>query len=294
MTTPRIATRLFVLVTIATGSILRADDEEPSTPAARLQRSYLQDAEAYRFVREDGDRTKLEMQRKPIMHWASDNDWSGDVFVWTNGGRPDVVGCILSGPRDDGSRLYYHEFHSLAAVPVTMTETAGTKKWSPREGVTFLPVKGAPAPAKSDRGRLVQLRALARSFTARMHPDDQEWTLRLLPQPLHRYADESAGVVDGAIFAFVWGTGTDPEFLIAIEARTGEDGETRWEYLPVRFTHRPLSLETGGEVVWSDEQHSEPSGDATGPYSTFYSHFTPAPPREADAGTGTNPENAPE
>jgi hypothetical protein len=56
-------------------------------------------------------------------------------------------------------------------------------------------------------------------------------------------------VVDGAIFAFVWTAGTDPETLIAIEARR-TNHLVKWYYAPARFTNREAWLQYQGEEVW--------------------------------------------
>jgi hypothetical protein len=52
--------------------------------------------------------------------------------------------------------------------------------------------------------------------------DGKPWELRLLPKPLYRYASRSQKVLDGALFAYVWTRGTDPEWLLLLEAR--DDG----------------------------------------------------------------------
>ena len=75
--------------------------------------------------------------------------------------------------------------------------------------------------------------------------------MRLLPQPLYRYeiSDENSPVVDGAVFTFVWTAGTDPEVLIAVEARRTDQG-IRWYYAPARFTNREAWIQYQGKEVW--------------------------------------------
>jgi hypothetical protein len=88
-----------------------------------------------------------------------------------------------------------------------------------------------------------------------------------LPQPLFRYGDDGKEVVDGALFAYVWTTGTDPEFLLLLECRNTPQG-MQWQFAPMRFTLRPLRLEHQGKEVWRVEAHQEPPKTTTLLYTT--------------------------
>jgi hypothetical protein len=91
--------------------------------------------------------------------------------------------------------------------------------------------------------------------------------LRLLPQPLYRY-DDPTKEKDGAIFAYVWTVGTDPELLIHIQTRS-ESGQLKWFYQPIRFTWRQLELSYEGTEVWkSEELVSRNDFLQNGPYIT--------------------------
>jgi hypothetical protein len=78
--------------------------------------------------------------------------------------------------------------------------------------------------------------------------------MRLLTQPNYRYeiTDETSTVVDGAVFAYVWSAGTDPEVLLVIEARRTDQG-VRWHYAPARFTNREAWLKYQDREVWRAE-----------------------------------------
>src|SRR5205823_6238465 len=97
-------------------------------------------------------------------------------------------------------------------------------------------------PAATAAVRLSQLRQLSRSFAVHMEAVNGNWELRLLSQPIFRYGTDGSDVIDGALFAYVWTTGTDPEFLLLLECRKTPDGP-RWHYAPLTFTTRPLRLE---------------------------------------------------
>ena len=72
--------------------------------------------------------------------------------------------------------------------------------------------------------RLVQTRSLAREFSGHtIDVNKERWELRLLSQPLFRYEKPEGDVIDGALFAFVTSAGTDPEVVLALEARKIEE-----------------------------------------------------------------------
>jgi hypothetical protein len=84
----------------------------------------------------------------------------------------------------------------------------------------------------------------------------QTHLLRLTPAPLYRFASTNPEVLDGAIFSYLWDTGTDPEFLLVLEARKTSDG-FRWYFAPARFTYREVWLTYENREVWRGEKHNE-------------------------------------
>src|SRR5262245_57700166 len=253
---------------------------ERSGAAERLHAEYRIDAEKYAFFA-DGEHTHpLMLIEKPVMKWANDDDWSGDVFLWTRDGLPAVVGSMLSGPGGE-NRNMYHEFHLLDSRPLAPVKLQTRRTWQPAAGLKREPVPNQKPAADTPAGRLVQMRQIAKSFTAHMEADGP-WELRLLPQPLVRYGGDAGGeVIDGAIFTWVWSKGTDPELMMLVELRTSRDG-TAWYYAPVRFSNRALWLKYDNIEVWRAESHREPSEAATSLiYTTAYARFFP---REAPAG----------
>ncbi|MGH7139175.1 MAG: hypothetical protein ACREHD_25810 [Pirellulales bacterium] len=244
-----------------------ADEPPPAKPAADYVReAYREDAEKLELARADGE--KLKLAHDPVMRWSNDDDWSGDVFVWTHEGRPEVIGCILSGPFDD-LRYIYHEFHLLADKPIAPATVQDGRRWAPAEGLKRERLSDAPLPATGSAARLVQMRKIARSFTAYMQADGR-WELRLLPQPLMRYGDEQGEVVDGALFCYVWTKGTDPEVILLLECRRERD-ELSWHYAPVLFTNREVWLKQDDHEVWHAEAHREPAGKlSTNIYTTAF------------------------
>lgn len=116
--------------------------------------------------------------------------------------------------------------------------------------------------------RLVQLRSIARRFTAHsVSLRGDRWDLRLLPQPAYRYQSDNAELIDGAVFIFASSAGTDPEVILLVEAaKTG--GEAQWQYAAARFSDANLYVEYDGEQVWSSIRGGENTHDHN-PSHTF-------------------------
>jgi hypothetical protein len=214
-----------------------------------LEPYFQQQAAEYEFFLDESRKQKLEHVAKPAMRWTALGNY-GTVWVWTRQGRPEVVGC-LGAYLDQNNRLNgFHEFHSLTLKPLQKVQVGKDHSWQSRNaGVDLKLLNDADAPAANDKLRLIQMRALARDFTAMMRSDEKTHTLRLATTPLYRYQSSNLEVLDGALFSFLWDNGTDPEFLLLLEARQTPDGQ-RWHYAPVRFTTRELWLVRDGKELW--------------------------------------------
>jgi hypothetical protein len=228
----------------------QAADERARQKLAALRKYYAQTAEHYEFFRDSEKQEPLTLVTQPVMAWATHDDWSGDVFVWTHAGRPEMIGCILSGPEATDSRKSIQEFHLLGEMPIQPVKMPGAARWAPQAGLTLRPVDGAPKPADGAPLRLSQMRQMLRDFTAHMHFNQRESHLRLLTQPLMRYQPTDGVVIDGALFTYVWPDGgTDPELILLVECRKSEAG-LGWYYAPARFSTRELWLKHGEQEVW--------------------------------------------
>jgi len=200
----------------------------------------------------------------------------GDVFVWNRGDRPQVIGCILTGPGDAKKRLAFQEFHLLSEDPIAPTDMQGQFRWAPKDGLKLRPLEGAPEPAEAPALRLAQMRELMADFSADMQAEST-WELRLLRQPLLRYQPKEGPVVDGALFTYVWTKGTDPELVLLLECRKTKDGR-KWFYAPVRFTNREVWLKHREKEVWRGAFHREEGGpESTWIYTTRYLATIPDP-----------------
>ena len=237
--------------------LAQGESEAARTQRERLLKLHLGDALEYTMYRDASQKEKLELRKEPVYVWtnpvrAAQQD--GVVFIWTSRGRPEAIGTIFSSPAD-GMRGVTHEFHSLSLGALDVTRR-GTHEnlWKPRiAGIELAPIEGAPPPADSAAQRLVQMRAMAREFSAATRDaQDNRWELRLLSQPLYRYGSTDPLVLDGALFAFVTSAGTDPEALLVIEARQRpRGGMPIWYRALARFTDLNLSVLYKGTEVFS-------------------------------------------
>ncbi|MDX1965555.1 MAG: hypothetical protein SFV23_00165 [Planctomycetaceae bacterium] len=250
-----------------------AQAEDPPAMKDPLRAAYLNDARTYQFV--GGDARPLVMEPQSVLHWASPDDWSGDIFVWTQSGRPEIIGSMLAGPASGEMRPFYHEFHALSINRLTRQTLPNGVVWdAPAPGIILKPVPGAPDVAAGEAARLRQMRSLIRDFSAHMMFNDSRWELRLLTQPIFRYrrpegAATPADWIDGAVFVYVLTTGTDAEVALVLEARPVET-DIQWQYAPVRITNRPAWMNHKGSEIWRVDRHDELAGTITRPYTTFY------------------------
>lgn len=223
---------------------------------------YAAEAAEYELFVDGKPERKLKLETAPLLTYTNpvrDGGQHGAVYVWTLDGRPEAIGSMWStiAAGDPELREVTHEFQSLSLAPLASRHAPRIGRMGPvpdwkagEAGLESNLLAGAPAPAETPSVRLTQMRRLAQGFSARITASDKETSsdLRLLPQPLFRYSSRSAGVSDGALFAFV--QATDPELILMLEARNTADGPL-WHYAAARFTNRPLELRRGDREVWS-------------------------------------------
>jgi hypothetical protein len=195
----------------------------------------------------------LELIPKPVFRHSQPvrGDDIGAVYLWVDGQkRPAVIGTTFGFSIGGGVRSMAHEFHSLADTPLETT-WRGATYWRPATpGVSWQPIPGAPEPAESPATKLRQVRTLARRFSAHsIDHSDGRWELRLISQPIYRYADTQSPVsAGGAVFVFC--QGTDPEIVLMIEARRVED-LPNWCYACAAFSDYKLYVQLNGQEVWN-------------------------------------------
>jgi hypothetical protein len=233
-------------------------DEPPAeadTPAARQARlEYLKSRAAECELFKDGDRSRpLALMKEPVLRYSNPvrgfNLSDGATFLWVDGERPlSVATWSTRGPGN-----VFREFTSLSAEPLSCVR-AERELWLPKAGgLLNQMLPDAPVPMPSAARRLGQMRNLARRFSAVVYlpPDETTITeLRLMAQPIYRYKQETAEVLDGALFSFA--EATDPEALLLLEARRDNAaGDYVWRYTLARMTSVRLIMRLDQKEIWS-------------------------------------------
>jgi len=250
-----------------------AQDSTPAVPANKeLIEAALKltqsEAAKYEFTLEDENGSIPTLRKDPVLKWFNPTvgEIHGNVFLWTVKERPVAVGSLFKwfSPHTHMS----HEFHSLAEVPLAAKYDQREVWRTSKAGVAFAPLPDADRPASSANRRFLQMRELAKGFSATKTERDGNLTeLRLLPQPAYRYAAASDKVLDGGLFVLV--QGTDPEVFILIEAR-GEGDKAEWMFALARMNSVAFQVRYQDKSIWSVE--IMPSREYTShaePYTTY-------------------------
>jgi hypothetical protein len=238
-----------------------------------LHEVFSKEMAEYAFHLDAEKHHKLEMLGRPFLRYPSPVDVWGESYLWTDRGRPAVIGTVFTGKERKDKYRIYHAFHSLSPRP--LSGGGGATGWQPEEaGVAFGPVPGAPTPDDDAAGRLAQMRAIVGRFSSCEFLRGVLLDLKPAAEPFYRYElggdDKDPTLVDGALFTFSHAPSGDPEVLLMIEARAA-DGGARWEYAPVRFTNSKAWLKYNGVEVWRAE--ANPVGLYDGVKTKAYGAF---------------------
>lgn len=222
----------------------------------------------------DGNSSAAVLRPEPLLRWSNSTVGSiyGEVFLWTRDDRPVAIASIYR---------WYHPFHdstlemvSLSESPLELHESQNLIWKCPGKGVELRSIAEGPAPATAKGMRLSQMRAIARQFAVELADDrgGEQVTreLRLLNQPVHRYASESHGITDGALFAFV--EATDPEVILILEAVTAGE-KSYWQYGLARMNAHGLKVAKNKVTVQTWVRVTDPAKDPDSPYAYF--NFNP-------------------
>lgn len=231
----------------------RAAEDDPRTKE-RLK--WMQEAVQSLEPQSSDLKTKeaLTFASKPLLRYSDPTRGASeaagnlllDATVWRLGseGRPTALVTIEIYQASGAPRLLSYEFLSLTEAKFSLKhKTDKIPGWEPTEsGLTLKELPDAPKPAATAAERLVQMRRLARRFTAKEQFRRAEIECRLLTQPIDRYHSAAEKIVDGAIF--VYANSTNPELGVVLET----DGE-HWRYGTLRLTSAPASVRLDGREV---------------------------------------------
>jgi hypothetical protein len=279
----------FAALFIAVGAGARAlSNQESTAPAAKnvddraeRLREMRDIASSFQAVTIDrGNRVPAAMAADPLYRWNDPTrEFSdGTLWFWNSSGRPIGVVAIELYPQNKAfGTVWALEFTSLATRPIeveggkhfdrTYTDlypprADGRLRWAPPNGETeFREIAGSAVPAATDAERLRQMREIIKRFSARELFNSQEYSLRLIPHPIDRYADSAWGLIDGAIFLYA--NGTNPELLLMLEARSGPERPATWTYAGAPLARAVVTLRLDRQDVWSHKSEEVPTPQDT-------------------------------
>jgi hypothetical protein len=184
-----------------------------------------------------------------------------DATAWRLGesGRPKAIVTLEIYPVDQAKALLQFEFVSLASDMLELRSPLGVR-WVPRGAeLSLAEFEEASQPGTTLRARLVQMRELARRFAVQeILPNGERIELRLLSQPIDRYGDPAADILDGAVFVFA--NGTNPEVGLLLEC-----SEEKWSYGFFRLSAAKLLAQLDARSILESAAPSDWAADA--PYT---------------------------
>jgi hypothetical protein len=255
---------------LLTGLVIAAEQSATEKINDKLLTLHRDEAKRWEIFVDEAQTKKAGFVSEPVYRWtnaARANGQTGAMFVWTFEGRPVALGGVFSNP-EEGRRVIMHEFHALGPLRLFPHLTGSQQQWLPGAGVPLYPLPDAPPPAATATRRSLQMRELAREFTA--HTVDNlgvRWQLRLLARPLYRYEMASSDLIEGAIFAFISDAGTDPEIVLVLEA-VKEGAKETWRYRTLRLSISSLHVQFKGKEIWTSLR-DDPTGAFGNPDNTY-------------------------
>lgn len=232
----------------------RGDDAAAPIETAELspaQQTVNDQLESFRIEPADSSRAKaFQIVERPLLSYSDPARGYSAAGLWRVGsvGRPlAYVSIEYWNAHDREPPRLSMEFLSMTEAAFELRDARRTL-WTPHSnGIEFRKLTGMVSPAMNERLRLRQFKAAAQRFTISERLLGEPYKLRLLPNPIDRYSDASAGIVDGAGFAFAYGT--NPEAVLLIEC---DDDE--WRYGVAHTSSAELTVEMDDqEVLQIDE-----------------------------------------
>jgi hypothetical protein len=214
------------------------------------------------------DKESIKLVEKPVFRYSDELRAIEDagIWLWTRHGRP-VAALKVERYKEGRLRVpWLYCFASLSAELVRAEWDDAAPFQARKPGIAWRSLDDKPATTRA--ARLLQMRELARRFSAELIKGAEEkdrTQMRLLTQPLYRCA-ESAEVLDGGIFGFT-GTGTNPDLLLLFDLPP----KGPWRYAAAGMTAEGLRIKWNDRVVFES-----PPTAGKGTVFDTWCHFHPA------------------
>ena len=190
---------------------------------------------------------EAKLVSKPVFRYSDELREIEDagIWLWTSGNRPIAAMKVERYKEDPKRNPWLYCFTSLSSDRVHAEWPDAEPFQARKPGITWQALDDKPSGTRA--ARLLQLRELARRFSAEIlrDPEGKERAqMRMLTQPLYRY-EESADVLDGAIFGFT-GTGTNPDLLLLLDL----PAKSTWHFAATGMTAEGVRLTFKEKVVY--------------------------------------------
>jgi hypothetical protein len=227
-----------------------------------------------------GEREAVPRIERPLLVYGDSarSNADGTLWAWGQKGRPLAFLETYESMQGGGGRANAITLTSTTFV-AAKTPTPSATVWQPNKSqIEPTPFPDAPPPSDRETIRLRQVKNLADRMSAHefWDPENTRSELRVLIQPVHRYADPAAKLHDGA--AFVIAHGTNPEVIVLIEALGDSLEASRWHYCLARLGSAELHVAIDDKEVWAQSRTPGVVGRPVDPYWLF---MTPSTVRAA-------------
>ena len=266
-----VAVTVLICATTAGSQALLLSAESPATPQTseansadhrdEQMRELVEAITVRSLTNDDAPSQTAELIDQPLMRYSDQQRRFPDATVWgwKTDGRPLAISKVerVISPVD-GNLGWQYCFVSLSPGLIDAS-WADAEQWSASQsGVTWRDLPNAPQAHRSEKGRLLQMKGLARQFEAVISNPrlKQKERMRLLPTPILRYSADSHGILDGGIFGFT-SKGTNPDTLLMFELQESGN-ESNWRFAVVGMTGDAATVRHGGTEVWSKKTTSGP------------------------------------
>ncbi len=238
-----------VLVVPSWQGAARADDAgSESDPAEKsiADRAIEEQVASFRIEpRDPGQADLFEVAEQPLLSYSDPARGYAAAGLWRIGKRGRPLGYVSVeywNAHDREPPRLSMEFLSMTDMAFELSDSRRSL-WTPQStGIEFRDLEGLAKPAGNERLRLRQFKAAAQRFEISERLLGEPYTLRMLPNPIDRYNDPEAGIVDGAGFAFAYGT--NPEAVLLLECT-----EEKWQYGVAHTSSAEVTVQFDGQDV---------------------------------------------
>ena len=255
---------LAACISVAAHEAAARGDERGAAPAevSEEDRAVKEQVAGFRFELSDpGQQDAFQVPEQPLLSYSDPARGYAAAGLWRIGkqGRPlGYVSVEYWSAHDREPPRLSMEFLSMTDAAFELSDSRRSL-WSPRSsGIEFRELTGPAKPAANERLRLRQFKAAAQRFTISERLLGEPYTLRMLPNPIDRYSDPEAGIVDAAAFAFAYGT--NPEAILLIEC-----SEETWRYGVAHTSSAEVTVELDGQEAFRIDELT--SWEKTKPHS---------------------------